>query len=174
MHHAILRLAGRDLTEYLMKILTERGYSFTATAEREIVRDVIEKLCYIGSDYDTELKPTTEIYKEKTYVLPDENIITVVAEVFHCAEILLQSSFSGKESSGFHDTSFQHKMKCDVDIRTELYANVVLSSGTAISPGTVEHMMQELMKLAPSTTWIGGSIFPHHFLQRWISKRRVR
>ena len=95
LHHATLRLAGRDYTEYFLKNFTKRRYSFTASAAREIARNVTES--YIGVDDDTELKSASEINKGKSYEFPDGNIIIDGAQRFRFVKVFFQPSYTVKK-----------------------------------------------------------------------------
>eukprot|EP00386_Alphamonas_edax_P014435 GDKI01044354.1.p1 GENE.GDKI01044354.1~~GDKI01044354.1.p1 ORF type:complete len:376 (-),score=166.43 GDKI01044354.1:379-1506(-) len=187
--HAICRLdlAGRDLSGYLAKLLTERGHAFVSSAELEIVRDMKEKICYVAEDFEAEKsKAEAGTDCDKTFELPDGSIITVGSERFRCPELLFRPSLLGKEAPGIHECVYKTINTCDIDIRKDLYANVVLSGGTTMFDGIGQRMTKELTSMAPPTikikvvapperkysVWIGGSILSSlsTFQQMWVKR----
>ena len=85
----------------------------------------------------------------------------------------------------FH--SYNSIFKCDLDVRRDLYGNVVLSGGTTMFPGIADRMQKELAALSPASmkvkivapperkysVWIGGSILASlsTFQNLWCSKQ---
>ncbi|OMJ78082.1 hypothetical protein SteCoe_22192 [Stentor coeruleus] len=187
--HAIQRIdiAGRDITNHLVRLLTERGHSLNNSAEREIVRDIKEKLCYVALDFNEEMgKSKTSPDMEKQYELPDGSHLTIGNERFRAPECIFQPSLLGLDIDGADETTYKSIMKCDLDIRRDLYGNVVLSGGSTMYAGIGERLTKELTNRAPPSmkvkvvapperkfsVWIGGSILSSlsSFQQMWVSK----
>jgi actin len=187
--HAVQRLdlAGRDLTENMMRILVERGYSFSTSAEKEIVRDIKERLAYVAIDYDAELeKSETSSDMEKDYMLPDGQVMTIGNERFRCAEVLFKPNLIGREHAGIHELVYKSIQACDIDVRRILYENMVLSGGSTMFPGIEQRLSNEMKTLAPASVkvrvvapaerkysvWIGGSILSalSTFQEMWVKR----
>jgi actin-related protein len=187
--HAIdkILLAGRDLTDYMTRILGEEGYQFTTSAEKESVRDMKEKLCYVAEDYEEECKKASESGElEKSYTLPDGNICKFSLPRFKCPEFLFQPELGGKELKGVHKLTFDSIMTCDLDVRKDLYSNIILSGGTTMFEGFGERLYKEIKNLAPQTmkvkviagpdrkfaVWRGGSTLStlSTFAGMWVTR----
>ncbi|XP_064423836.1 actin-1 isoform X3 [Latimeria chalumnae] len=184
--HAVSRLdvAGRDITEYFMRLLLESGHSFVSTAEKEIVKDIKEKLCYVSLDPNHDMKKKVEEI-QKEYKLPDGNVIRIGSQLFRAPETLFLPANIGVEAPGVHKLTFTSIVKCDIDVRRNLYSNVLLSGGSTLFPGLDERMLKELQLQVPSgvpvkviapperkySVWIGASILTclTSFKQMWIT-----
>jgi len=188
--HAVQRiqLAGRDLTGFMVKLMTERGHAFTSSAEKEIVRDMKEKTAFVALDFEAAMKEAQESSKyEKNYELPDGRVITIGSERFRCPELLFKPlELGGKEMDSIQDLTFKSVQECDTDVRRDLYQNIILSGGTTMFEGIGERLTQEIKNRAPRgvdvkviaapdrkyAVWRGGSTLCSlsSFASMWITK----
>ena len=170
-----IELGGQDVTKRLAEKLVSSGYSFSTTAEMDLVRDIKEKLCYVSYDYSEEYSKC----EQKSFKLPDGHDINIGSEMFQSPEMLFLGydihNFNFRRDLnplGVHDAIYQSSQAWDLNHRRYMWPNIVLSGGNTMFPGMAERMEKEVISFAPScmkvkiiapperkhSTWIGGSI----------------
>ncbi|KEI40459.1 uncharacterized protein L969DRAFT_22427 [Mixia osmundae IAM 14324] len=187
MPHAIRRvdIAGRDVTEYLQLLLRKGGHQLHTSAEREVVRVLKEKTCYIALNPQKEEKEAISTGRSESYQLPDGQIVKLGSERFRAPEILFNPELVGQEHAGIHQIIVDSINRTDLDLRKTLFSNIVLSGGSTLTKGFGDRMLAEVKKLAMKeikikifapperkySTWIGGSILAglSTFKKMWVS-----
>ncbi|KAK9245249.1 actin family [Lipomyces tetrasporus] len=192
-------VAGRDVTQELAVLLRKHaGVAMHTSAEREIVRQIKEKMCYVALDLRKEEREARKSERRggpvatgaaasaaDEYTLPDGTVLRLGAERFRAPEVLFDPSLIGLEYPGIPDMLSECIAKVDVDLRRPLYGNIVLSGGTTLLRGFGDRLLSEMKTRAPKdtkiriyapperkySTWIGGSILAglSTFRKMWVS-----
>ncbi|KAM9319816.1 actin-1-like [Gastrophryne carolinensis] len=167
-------LGGRDITNYLRNLVRENGLSFMSSSEKEIAREIKEKLCYVALDTKQEaLKYEDSVETHQGYKLPDGNTISLGSQCFRAPEAIFSPDLIGLDFPGVHKLLNLSITKCDIDIRKTLFNNVLLAGGSTLFPGFQDRLCSELKALAPSgvpvniiapddrqfSVWLGASVF---------------
>ncbi|WRT66227.1 actin-2 [Kwoniella shivajii] len=185
MPHAIRRIdiAGRDVTDHLQLLLRKSGYNLHTSAEKEVVRTIKEKTCYLALNPAKEEKDQSGAWEE--FRLPDGKVIQLGVERFLAPEILFNPELIGQEYPGVHQVIVDSINRTDLDLRKSLFSNIVLSGGSTLCTGFGDRLLNEVKKLALKdvklkiyapperkySTWIGGSILAglSTFKKMWVS-----
>lgn len=176
---------GRAVTNYLMELLAEKGLTFESYENRKSVREIKEKKCCISLDYENKVNDPK--INETKCKLPDGKEFKVGKELFVCTESIFKPELMRKEVPGIHWQIYNSIMKSEIEIRKDLYSNIILAGGNTLISSYPERLTMEMQKLAPSSliskikviaqserkysAWIGGAILAGlgNFQPMWIS-----
>ena len=190
--HATLSspVAGGRLSEYFEQLLFEKGWTITSR-EHEILQDMKEKLCWVALDFDSAMRGASEHPacsdhgRQNHYELPGGGLASIGDASFRCPELLFQPSLGNIGAPGLHELTSESIQGCGVEIRPELFSNIVLAGASTLFPGTAERLAKELTSLAPSEEisvmapahrkhgeWLGAAIISSvsAFQQLWLTR----
>ena len=187
---------GQVLTDYLISLLTEKKYNINTTTKKLKINEIKEKYCRVSYDFDSEIREAGEEGNlEERIKLPDGEEIILETEKLKCPEALFRPNFLDKTDTnmkGLHDECCASIQQIDVEIRKDLYSNIILSGGNTMFEGLPERLTKEIQKLTPSAasnkvkvialperkyaSWIGATILSSlsNFQCMWITRAEYK
>ena len=198
--HSIVRsdVAGMDVTARLQLLLRKSGIAFSTTAESDFCSVMKEEVCYVSNvpsgyndvDYFIDERATAgaggDAPSRAQYQLPDGQVVDLSHERHRSSEVLFQPSLIGSEERPIHDVLLTSILRSDMDLRSTLFSNIILSGGSTLLPGLGDRLLYEVRSQAPERTkirisapperressWVGGSILASlaTFKNMWVGR----
>ncbi|EGR31582.1 hypothetical protein IMG5_106340 [Ichthyophthirius multifiliis] len=183
-------LAGQKITEILKEvkyiyyffflintyIIKELNKASSITVTDAIYKSIKETMCNVARDYHIDLNNDNISLEEKSYELPDGNILDITNTMkYKPPEILFNPSIIGDNSMSINQMIMDTLGRCDNEFQEELLRNVVLCGGSSLFKGFLQRIEKELISQVPShiqrkdinfiqnshrrySAWIGGSM----------------
>ncbi|OXB56603.1 hypothetical protein ASZ78_009818 [Callipepla squamata] len=171
--HGVTRLdfAGRGVTKYVARFLLETGHSFVSTTEKEIVRDMKEKWCYVALDAIQKMQQKPENLTCEC-ILPDRRTVRAGDQLFQAPEALFTPAEVEMQGAVVVGMILQRAAECSTHMQTDVLRNVVLAGGSTPFQGFKERLLKALQAEVHSMTstkiispknqvhsvWIGVSV----------------
>eukprot|EP01084_Bolivina_argentea_P164620 286192_1 len=152
-----ISLSGDVITDYFHSIMMHKGHLFTRERKgsdaKRISNVIKENMCHVTRDGDIYNEVSI---KQKSYVLPDGAVIDVEMERIYAPEILFDPEIVDCNEDGIHKQICESIVKCDHEIRNEMFDNIVLSGGNTMFDGIAERLTKEITQIADKQMIING------------------
>ncbi|EGC32974.1 hypothetical protein DICPUDRAFT_88965 [Dictyostelium purpureum] len=141
----LLKIGGRDITDYLFKLLNENGNKIYQY-DKNIVSQVKENFGFISLDCYNEQQQ-----EEKEYQLPAGKMINFTNEVFKAPELIFNPSLHQIPMDSIDRLIYETIMKFNKkEIQKDLFSNIVLTGGNTKFKGFKERLEKEMHNVLSS------------------------
>lgn len=177
--------ASKDVLNFIKESLDARGIDLGPRPENSL--EAIRRMMYVTQNIAMSRKDYV-----RTYTLPSGEEIEVSQECFMTAENMFLPELvrpcvaCKKYVMSLQEAIVTSAMKCDPDLRPELYGAVVPCGGLAMIPGLNDRLELEIEQLtnkpanvissseAYAISWLGGATFAGMPASKkmWVSKKK--
>ncbi|KAJ3439354.1 actin-5c-related [Anaeramoeba flamelloides] len=184
-----VNLGGRDVTNYLSKLLSLTQYQPTTTAHFEIMREIKEKSCFASLNYLQDLQLSKYSTKfEFKYNCSDNLKILLNSERFQACELFFNPSLDNLQIKPIQKLIVESIMSCPIDFQEDLFNNIYIFGGSTMFKNFTERLEMEIHQIVPKkikikicaphernfSTWIGASIFSEYYQNKQTDKKFTR